>query len=358
MSVLKTVAKGAAGLGAVAVVGAGAFYAWAGSAADARMATTYDVHRIDFPIPFPLTEIELGELRAQKLAELSAVAPSGDPTVPTTATDAAAPPDADPLAGVDLNALAMERAVARGKHLTESLYPCAECHGADLGGGVMIDDPAIGRILGPNLTTGKGSRTLEYTAADWDRMVRHGVTPANVGSPMPSKDFVAMSDRELSDIVAYVRSLPPVDAEVPRFTLGPVGTILLATGKIEISAEVHPDHAAAHASDPPAVAADATYGAHITQACTGCHGRDFAGGPIAGGPPDWPPAANLTPAGHVKGWTYDNFKTAMLEAKRPDGTELRQPMANMPKFAQNMSETELQAMWAFLQTVPPTEKAR
>jgi mono/diheme cytochrome c family protein len=342
--------KIAGGIVVTAALAAGGFYGWAVSTTTSKMATTFETHRADFPIPFPLTEAELTELRTERLAAMSLPA-ANDPNAPVT--DAAEPP-IDPLAGVDLDALARERAVARGKHLVESLYPCTECHGADFGGGTMVDDPAVGKMLGANLTTGKGSKTLTYTAADWDRIVRHGVKPDNTGSPMPAKDFFAMSDRELSDIVSYIRSLPPVDKEVEPVSFGPVLNVLVATGQVPLSAQEHPGHDKAHVGEPPPAAADATYGGHITQVCTGCHRADFTGGPVAGGPPDWPPAANLTPAG-LKGWTYEDFDRAMLEGKKKDGTPLKAPMDGMAKFAKNMTETERQAMWAYLQTLPPVE---
>ncbi|MFZ5476439.1 MAG: c-type cytochrome [Myxococcota bacterium] len=347
---MSRVAKIGGGLVLALLLGAGGTYAWATSARDAVLAQTYETHRVDFPIPFPLTETELAELRAQKLAE---AAPPADPNAPATATDAAAEPVADPLAGTDLDAIARERAIARGKHLVESRYVCIECHGADFGGGTMIDDPAVGRLLGANLTTGKGSRTLSYTASDWDRMVRHGVKPDGKASPMPSKDFFAVSDRELSDIVTYIRSLPPVDKESPEMEYGPVLTMLLATGQVGISAQELPDHQKAHAVDPPAEAVDATFGQHVIQVCTGCHGADLAGGPIVGAPPDWPPASNLTPAG-LKDWKFEDFEKTMKSGTRPDGTPLKPPMDGMARYAAKMSDTELRAMWTYLGTLPPT----
>ncbi len=312
------------------VVGAGAFYLWASSVASSKLAVSYTVHRVDFPIPFPLTEAELAMLRAERAV----------------------------LADTDLNALATARAVARGKHLVESFYACAECHGADFGGGVMIDDRAVGRILGPNLTLGTGSRTLAYTAADWDRMVRHGVKPTGEGSPMPSKDFFAMSDRELSDVVSYIRSHPAVNREVPAVTLGPLGKVLLATGKLLLSADIHPTkHIIDHAALPPPAVADATFGKHRAQTCTGCHRDNFAGGPIIGGPPDWTPAANLTPTGLV-GWTYDDFVGALRNGKSKNGRVLLEPMSSVPKFAKNMTEVEMQALWEFIRALPAAPAGR
>lgn len=99
-------------------------------------------------------------------------------------------------------------AVLRGQHLVEARYGCQHCHGDNLAGGVMLDEPAIGKILGPNLTAGQGSRTAGYTMADWDRIVRHGVKPDGSPAIMPSEDFFKMSDAELSDIVAFIRAAP------------------------------------------------------------------------------------------------------------------------------------------------------
>ncbi len=338
MGIGRKVAIGVGSVFGLLVVAGGGVYLWASSAAGSKLAATHEVHRVDFPIPFPLTDAELATLRAERGA---------------IASQNAAARGKDPLADVDLNALATERAVARGQHLVLTFYACGECHGADFGGGVMVDDAAFGRLLGPNLTLGTGSRTLKYTAAEWDWIVRHGVKPDGTGSPMPSKDFFAMSDRELSDIVSYIRSLPAVNKEVPSVTLGPVGKMLVATGRLLLAADIHPTkHVIDHAALPPATAADATLGKHLAQTCIGCHGDTFAGGPIIGGPPDWPPAANLTPTG-LAGWTYDDFERALKEGKSTNGVALREPMASMPKFAKNMTDTELRALWAYIKDLPP-----
>lgn len=340
---LRKLAIGAGTLVGVLVVGGGAAYAWATNAARTKLAATHDVHRVDFPIPFPLSDSEMAELRTARSGVAATPAVGGR---------------ADALAGIDLNALATERAVARGKHLVEAFYACAECHGTDFGGGVMVDDPAIGRLMGPNLTTGTGSRTLAYTAADWDRIVRHGVRSDHTGSPMPSVDFFAMSDRELSDIVTYIRSLPAVNKEMPAVSFGPLGKVLLATDQMRLSATRHPTrHAVTHAVLPPVAGTGAAFGRHIAQTCTGCHGETLAGGPIKGGPPDWPAAANLTPTG-LAGWTFNDFKRALTEATSKNGVALREPMAGIRRFAKNMSEAELRALWAYIESLPARPTGR
>jgi mono/diheme cytochrome c family protein len=314
--------------------------------ADAVLATTYETHTVDFPIPFPLTEAEIAELRAQKLAEL----PPPDPEVKV---DPAVPPP-DPLAGVDLDAIAKERAIARGKHYVEALYACTHCHGENFGGGVMVDDPMMGKLLGRNITTGDGSVTKDYVAKDWDRMVRHGVKPDGTPGVMPSQDFFAMSDRELSDVVTYIQSMPPVDNDVPPPTFGPIGTMLLATGQFRVTASYHPGHDQAHPVDPPTAAPTVEYGEHLSKVCTGCHRANFAGGPIVGGPPDWPPASNITPTG-IGDWTYEDFDTLLTTGKRKNGEMVRPPMADLPKLAAHMTEDEKRALFTYLQTLAPAD---
>ena len=51
-----------------------------------------------------------------------------------------------------------------------------------------------------------------------------------------------MSDQELSDIVTYIRSVPPVDNEVPGVALGPLGKVLVATGQLPLAVERIREH--------------------------------------------------------------------------------------------------------------------
>jgi mono/diheme cytochrome c family protein len=308
------------GLAVLILAGLG-FYAWAASGAKRKLSRTYVTHTVEFPIPFPLSPEEVGRERLTAKA-------------------------ADRLGRV--------RALERGKHLIQSRYACGECHGRDLSGGVMIDDAAIGRLLGPNLTGGAGGRTAGFRPADWDRIVRHGVKPDGTPALMPSVDFRQMSDQELSDIVFYIRSQPPVDHLVPAPKLGPLGKVLVATGKFTLSADLIGSHSTPHPPTPPEAAPTVVFGRHLANTCTGCHRDDLGGGPIIGGDPSWPPAANLTqdPSG-VHGWTFAQFETAMREGKRPDGGVLRAPMSNVVRYAKNMTGVEMEALWNYLRSLPP-----
>jgi mono/diheme cytochrome c family protein len=216
----------------------------------------------------------------------------------------------------------------------------------------MIDNAAIGRVMGPNLTSGKGSVTVGYTPTDWDRIVRHGIRRNGTPALMPSQDFQEMTDQELSDIVVYLRSQPSVDREVPGLKLGPVGKMLIATGKLPLSADIIP-HDKPHAVSPPETNATIEFGRHLAATCTGCHQSDLGGGKIVGGDPSWPPAANLTPGPEGIGeWSLADFTRALREGKRPDGTALRQPMANVTTYTRRITGTELEALWSYVRSVP------
>ena len=75
-----------------------------------------------------------------------------------------------------------ESAIARGQHLVEALTFCQECHGDNLGGEVFIDEPMIGTVYTPNLTSGQGGVGATYTDGDYVRTIRHGVNPEGRGS--------------------------------------------------------------------------------------------------------------------------------------------------------------------------------
>ena len=242
-------------------------------------------------------------------------------------------------------------AIERGKHLVTARYGCAACHGQNLGGGVMIDDPAIGHVRGPNLTRGIGNRTASYAMSDWDRIVRHGVKPDGTPAIMPSEDFFKMSDAELSEIVAYVRSVPAVDGAVPAPSFGPIGKVLLALGKMPISAEHMPS--SVHPSVSPPATDNSQFGEHLAATCVTCHRQNLAGGPMAFGPPSWPAAANLTQhAMGLRDWSFDDFDKALSQGLSKDGHRLRSPMADVVQGTKGMDMTERRALWTYLRQVP------
>ena len=220
-----------------------------------------------------------------------------------------------------LPALAIARdssAIARGSHLANSIAGCVDCHGENLAGKAVIESAALGNIYALNLTRGKGGVGGTLSDADFVRAIRHGVAPN--GRPlkiMPSSDYMNLSDEDLAAIIAYVTSIPPVDHELPPSAMGPLGRALFVAGKLPILHAERIDHDRPHqASVAPAPTAG--YGAYLASVgCKGCHGPALAGGAIVDGPPDWPPAANLTPTGPTKKYSEADFRGVLRKGKRP-----------------------------------------
>ena len=255
------------------------------------------------------------------------------------------------VAAGDITVPTDSASVARGEHLARSFGGCVECHGENLAGRMVLDDPAIGRVYGANLTRGKGGVGASLSSADIVRALRHGV--GRDGRPlkvMPSTDYVHLTDDDLAAIVAWVKSRPAVDTAPPPVRVGPVGRALFVAGKLPILHAERIDHARS-ASMTVVQGPTADYGRYIASVgCQGCHGPSLAGGPIVGGAPAWPPAANLTPAGALKGWAEADFAHFLRTGIRPNGIPAN---AVMPiQLTQRLTDEEVHALWLYLRTLP------
>jgi cytochrome c553 len=237
--------------------------------------------------------------------------------------------------------------VARGRRLA-TVRGCTDCHGANFRGNVILDDPAVGTIAGPNLTAGRRGPQLDDAA--WELAVRHGVRRDGTQLLiMPANEFNVLTDEDLAAIVAYARSVPADTHSTPATRIGPVIRTMYAAGKVNVLPAREIDHARPHAATI-AVDSGVTYGAYLAAGCTGCHNPSFSGGKIPGTPPDWKPAANLTPTG-IGHYKEADFFRALREGKRPDGSTL-DPRMNVAMTSQ-FTDTELKAMYAYLRTLPP-----
>ncbi len=121
--------------------------------------------------------------------------------------------------------------LARGKHLV-AIRGCTECHGNDMAGKVMMENPALGKLIAPNLTRGKGGLPNDFTTTDWIKAIGHGLLKDNTSlTIMPSKEYTQLTEQDMAAIIAYCRHLPPVDNQLPEIELGPVLRLVNYTGK-------------------------------------------------------------------------------------------------------------------------------
>ena len=208
-------------------------------------------------------------------------------------------------------------------------------------------------VRSPNISPGTGSVVKGYNETDWVRTIRHGVTPQRRPMTlMPSRDYSRMTDADLAALVAYVRSLPPAEGGAAVIREPLIVKALYAVGVIKDDAETIDHRARPEAPIPEGVTAE--HGRYVAFMCTGCHGDGFSGGKIPGTPPDWPPAANLTPGSGSAMPVYDNadkFGAMLRTGKRPDGSAVS---AVMPfETLRMLNATDVGALYVYLRTLPP-----
>jgi len=186
---------------------------------------------------------------------------------------------------------------------------------------------------------------------DWVRSIRHGVNPQ--GRPlmiMPSEDYNRFTDDDLASLVAYIRLLSPASGQGAVVKLPLPVKALYGYGAIH-DAAARIDHSLPP-QQPVPEGVTLAHGQYVANMCIGCHGANLAGGKIPGGPPDWPPAAKLTPGeGSVMGlYPSAEAMIAMFRSgKRPDGTAIQvMPFGSLGQ----MSETDLRALYLYLKGLP------
>ena len=240
--------------------------------------------------------------------------------------------------------------IAHGQHLASMM--CTGCHGPDYGGRLFIDGMPFMRLWAPNLTSGRGGAAQTLSDADFQAAIRHGYLPGGRSLLiMPSDVFSTIADDDLEDVIAAIRSAPPVDRVTPAPAIGPIGRVLTAFGVAKIrSAELAADLPSAPAKAPP-VAASVEYGLYLTKVggCVRCHGPGLSGGLIPNMGPNKKIASNLTPAG-MSAYNDSLFARALREGIRPGGTPID---TFMPwREFRLMSDTEIGALYTYLRTVP------
>jgi mono/diheme cytochrome c family protein len=236
--------------------------------------------------------------------------------------------------------------IARGKHLVTVLGQCALCHQEDFSG--MYDDQGYlaAKLTTPNLTSGNGGVGSYYTDEDWVRAIRHGVKPNGKGGiGMFAQSYYHFNDEDVADMVAYIKSIPPVDKEHPQTWLGPMVWFFLLQAPDLIPAQVI-DHDSPRLEPQPGATAE--YGEYLTRFCITCHGPELAGRNEPGTGP------NLTPGGELGTWSEADFIRTLRTGTTPSERLLDPEMMPWETLGL-MTDDELKAIWLYLQSIPAIE---
>ena len=237
------------------------------------------------------------------------------------------------------------RLAERGRHL--ALLSCVGCHstndtiplaGGDINFLHLPGTPALGELVGPNLTP--GGNVARYSDAELGRAIREGLDRA--GRPMlvmPSNDFRGLSDRDLAALIAFLRAQPAIERAALARRIVPLAYLLLGAHALETSLQrvvENPVPAIPEAATP-------AYGEYLTAylGCADCHGTDFRGGrnPLAPRGPDLRPMVAHAPP--------EAFQRALTEGVGGSGRTLDPTQMPWPVF-RRLSTLEVAAVYQFL----------
>jgi mono/diheme cytochrome c family protein len=227
----------------------------------------------------------------------------------------------------DIHASSDPAVIRRGEYLVFGPAHCSECHTKPtedaefsvaapdhppLVGGRRMAAPPLGALYTKNLTPDPETGIGRYTDPQIARMLRSSVRPNGRASVQLLMPFGDMSDADLTAIVSFLRSQPPVRNVVPENEFTLIGKVIKSVSPMfKPRTMVH----------PPSVAPEerptrerGEYLARSVGNCGGCHtrhdpmtfantGAEFAGGEEMepalrpGADPNiWFRTPNLTPA--------------------------------------------------------------
>lgn len=237
--------------------------------------------------------------------------------------------------------------VELGKRIYHVRNGCVECHGGNLAGQVVIESFPMGFIRGANLTP---AALGEWTDEEIAQAIRYGVHRSGRSLRfMPSFDYEGLSHGDTAALIAYLRSVPAVEAPARPNTYGPLLKTLAVFGQAPVVIPALTiDHRKGFA-EKPAEKADLEFGRYLAGSCTGCHGENLRGGPIPGGDPSWPPASPLR-FGANSLWTEEKFRAAIETGVSPtSGNPIRPPMP--VALLKQLNAMEVQALWIYLSSL-------
>ena len=270
--------------------------------------------------------------------------------------------------------------VEQGRYLVESILACGNCHTPRTSAGEPIYEKALGGAgisfttpafdatssnITPDRETGIGS----WTDAEIKRALTEGIRPkhgrlanTSLAAVMPISFLKPLLARDLDAVVAYLRALKPVRYEAPA----PVYKMPMR----------HDPYPPAQAGFTAAMMADPVKrGNYLVTIghCMECHspfekgkadytrlgkgGRHFSPKEVHGLPPSWKgsTAPNITShrTAGIGAWSDAEIKRAITQGISRDGRKLQPPMAF--DYYKRMTEADLDAIVAYLRTVPPQE---
>ena len=245
---------------------------------------------------------------------------------------------------------------------------CSSCHAVPnqpdrlkLGGGLAIPSP-FGTFYAPNISPDPADGIGSWSEADFVNAVTRGISPEgrHYFPAFPYASYAHATVKDVRDLFAYLKTLPPVagkvrDHDLPfpfniRRNVG-IWKLLFMDGRLFI-----PDQSRSPTWNR---------GGYLVNGfghCAECHSpRNFLGGIItsqrfAGGPnPEgegWVP--NITPKG-IGDWSAKDVSHFLETGEMPDGDSAGGAMVRMIKNTSQLKAGDRDAIAEYIKSLPPVE---
>ncbi|MFI4988405.1 MAG: c-type cytochrome [Alphaproteobacteria bacterium] len=244
---------------------------------------------------------------------------------------------------------------------------CAECHtekgGKPLAGGRALKTP-YGTFYSPNITPDPAAGIGKWSETDFRRALREGIGPdgTHFFPAFPYPSFTLMTDEDIRDLFAYLKSLPAVAQANRRHELRfPFRYRLLMLGWNRLYLKRGP------LPPDPERSPQWNRGAYLVQAlghCGECHTpRNWFGalnwekvlsGSTAG--PDGESVPNLTPDQDtgIGKWSEKDIVYLLETGQKPDGDDVGHGMnAVVDQSTSKLTPEDRAAVAAYLKALPP-----
>jgi mono/diheme cytochrome c family protein len=251
--------------------------------------------------------------------------------------------------------------IAHGKYVA-GIAGCVGCHtvidrqtftptpGKEFAGGEEFDLGPLGKVYSKNLTSDKKTGLGDWTDDEIKTAITTGVSKdgLHLFPIMPYVTFSNMSDEDVDDLVAYLRTIPPIENQVERRQILPPEALPKITRKSGIVAP-----------DSTDTAARGRYLFSAILVCNDCHTpvnpetqqpvmeKYLAGGQPFEGPWGTVYGGNITPDEKtgIGTWTDADIERVLRTGVRPNG----RVAVVMPFFIyQNLDSDDMKAVTNYL----------
>ena len=277
----------------------------------------------------------------------------------------------------DITVQLTDEKIDRGRYLANHVMLCMDCHAVrdfsyfagppkteTLGAG----GEKFNREMGlPGDFTAKNITPAalgDWTDGEIFRAITSGVSKdgSALFPVMPYPHYSKLAEDDIYAVIAYLRSIEPIESEHPPSEIDFPVSLLINTMPVKPNLQPRPS------DDDPI-----EYGRYMitAAACTDCHTRhergQFVGEPYAGGNEFLLPdgsivrSANLTPHGTgIGNWTKEQFVARFKAFSKEHYTNRKvesghfQTIMPWPMYAE-MEDKDLEAIYEYLMSLPPAE---